>query len=525
MKGVSFVQDTNGDKLAAFWSRFKAQITLQDKWCFCYSILFSLLTHFYIFTNPLFNHDSIYLSHRNEMTTSGRWLLGVVTYVLHSYYRTPWIIALWTMLFLAGSCIGIARILQIRTRPGIILSCAFLNTFPTVACTLAYNFTADAYFAALILAVFGAWCCLSKRWPLLITGGLLLSASMGIYQAYISVAAALLVLTLLLELLQSPQEWKAVFFKGVRCLLGLGLGFAFYLVFLRLACHLRGVELSTYRGINEMGHYTLSQIPRLIATTYREILEFFLAQGTMSFLTSAMVWAQRIIIVFGAAAFISLFIHRGVHRIWQAAVIGVLLLIVSPLAVNAMQILNTEDVPHILMIYSYALVFVFVIRLLELCTENPRWRMPRRFALLVCALLVFRFMSVSNIGYLHLQTAAQTTQAFANRIAMRIEEQPGYGDLAVYITGGYPYYFVQPRLEDRFPITDDMTGLRADAVIPAAYMLNAYLQEVLHVPVRVPYSDELERVKSSEAFQEMPSWPAEGSVAVVEDVIVVKLST
>lgn len=253
----------------------KSRLLPQDKACLFYSAVFSFLTHFYIFTNPLFNHDSIYLINHNEATSSGRWMLEIITYCLQSYYRMPWITAIWTTLFLALSCVGIIRLLHIQSTAGIILSCALLNAFPTVACTLAYNFTASAYFAALALAVYGTWCCLSKRWGFLLLGSLLLSASMGIYQAYISVSASLFVFVLMLEIIQKPHKWKFVLVKGVRCLFGLAMGFVFYLLFLTLSCRLRGVELSDYRGINEMGRYSLSELPELLIKTYRQVGEFY----------------------------------------------------------------------------------------------------------------------------------------------------------------------------------------------------------------------------------------------------------
>ena len=526
MKGAQFMQGKAiEDQSNILWGYVKGRILPQDRMCFFYSVICSFLTHFYVFTNPLFNHDSIYLINHNEATSSGRWLLGIMTYCLQAYYRMPWITAIWTTLFLALGCVGIVRILQIQSKGRIILSCALLNAFPTIACTLAYNFTASAYFAALMLAVYGTWCCLSRRWSLLLLGSLLFSASMGIYQAYISVSASLFVFVLALEIVQKPHKWKTVLVKGIRCLFGLAMGFVFYLVFLRLSCHLRGVELSAYRGINEMGKYSLSELPGLFIKTYQQVGNFYFRMDMHSYLTPAMVWSQRALIVIGVIALIYLIIHKKVYHFWQATVILGILLIVSPVAINALQILNTKDTPYTLMIYSFVLLFLFVMRLTEMCASKATaLRLLRQFAVCVCAFLAFRYMIYSNIGYLHLQNAMQTTDAFANRVAVRVEQQPGYGELPVCITGGYPYYFTQPRLQNNFPVTDTMMGLYADSIAGNRNMLSAYLQEVLRVPVPQPSNEQIACVEASEAYQNMPSWPADGSVAVVEDVIVVKLS-
>jgi len=55
------------------------------------------------------------------------------------------------------------------------------------------------------------------------------------------------------------------------------------------------------------------------------------------------------------------------------------------------------------------------------------------------------------------------------------------------------------------------------------YRLRTYFQTVMNYPVNVPGSDVFQRMREDSRVAEMPAYPEDGSVAVLDGILVVKL--
>lgn len=88
---------------------------------------------------------------------------------------------------------------------------ALIGTYPSVACTFTYMYTADAYMLSMLLATIAVYCMVSGDWRKGALGSMALGFSMGIYQAYLSFALVLLCLWMLrLALLKIKTTLKTV---------------------------------------------------------------------------------------------------------------------------------------------------------------------------------------------------------------------------------------------------------------------------------------------------------------------------
>ena len=226
---------------AAFFRRYLTA-------CFSAAV-FGLLAYGFAMTNKLINHDEAHsLFIKGTTVPSGRWGLGFLD-TLFPNYSMPWIYGLLTVVFIAaGACI-LARVFRIENRLLQGLLGGTLVVFPSLIGLFGYMFTSCSFALSFLLAIVSVALVQSgQKWCLLPAAGCLVF-SLSIYQSYISLAAGLLVVLLIREVLLGTDA-GAVLKKGIFYVLFLvGCLLAYYLgtqaVFL-----LTGTEMGGYAAGN-----------------------------------------------------------------------------------------------------------------------------------------------------------------------------------------------------------------------------------------------------------------------------------
>ena len=174
-----------------------------------------LLVHLYAFTNLIPNSDGLSRVYDlQQMTVSGRWFLHYAS-ALNNFTQMPMAAGLLSLLFLGLAAALITSLLDIHSALLGGLSGAVLAAFPCLGYTFLYLFTAPAYCLSILLAALAVW--LAKRgWAGGLLGAAALALSMGIYQAYASVAISLALLAVLKETLAPQASLRETWRLGLR---------------------------------------------------------------------------------------------------------------------------------------------------------------------------------------------------------------------------------------------------------------------------------------------------------------------
>ena len=137
--------------------KFKNYILPQWKVCFFSALLVGLIAHFYKITNWLPNWDSLVFRYDPQnMIGLGRWFLPVVC-SFSSFYDLPFLNGLIAIVFHALSAVCICRIFNVQKKITAALIGAFIVSFPTVTSIMMYNYVADGYAIAFLLATLAAF--------------------------------------------------------------------------------------------------------------------------------------------------------------------------------------------------------------------------------------------------------------------------------------------------------------------------------------------------------------------------------
>ena len=513
-------------KSRGLWQKIPAQMRAAFFSCF----LTGLLVHLYAFTNLIPNSDGLSrVFDPQQMTISGRWFLHAAS-MPNAFTQMPMAIGLLSLLFLGLAAALAVDLLKIR---GLVVSGvvgAVMAAFPSLGYTYLYMFTASAYCIAIFLAVLSLWLVCRGGGIRLGLGIVALALSMGIYQAYVTVAIGLALLVVLRELLTPGSTLNSVLMQGLRLVFYLACGALLYYCILLVMLNIKGLELLSYLGMDAASSgYPFAQLPSLILTAYKQFIAFFFLPGAAdAFNTPTMLMLDLVALVLAVLLFLRRIAFEKMYREpWRLGLI-VLTLALLPMGLNFGQILSPHSVPTPIMKYSFVLVYVAVLLLADLRDAVPRgekevlrrWTLP--VTLVWAAAILLFSLNTNNTLYTASAQAHRATESYMTRLMTRIESCPGYEPgMEIAVVGAIP----EDQIRSSIP-----SYSRVDHYsVPMSYVtvLNKhiyyYLSDWLNVPVIEPSEETMMTISRSLAFRNMPLYPAPDSIQVMGGRLVVKM--
>lgn len=505
-------------------THISGKIGKANKWIFGWALFFGALTHFYMFVNKLPNGDDLEFVYRDfTMTTSGRWFDLAAT-SLSSWYSVPWLTGIVTILLLAFSVAFLADLLEIKRRLSGFLLAAIMVTFPVLAANFSYLFYADLYMMALLLAVLAVWFCVRFKWGFLI-GALLLCCALGAYQAYVSISIVVCLLVLIKVVIKEQTDNKRLLVLiGKMALMGI-LAVLWYFMILKGLLALWHLELTDYQGINTMGQKSSIGLNAILLQCYLAFGEYFFGE---TFFPSPL----AVKIAYGLLLVLAVFwLIRGLCRRKSQKLQLLLLaffLLALPIGFNIIFIMAPESTLHCLMQPAYMLFFalpVFCFEWAYLEKQQPKSDevVSSWLLLLFTAIVAFYFFVVCNVCYLHLQMRYEITYAAEVRIMARIETMPEYSpDMPVYFVGSFPneYYSLYP--SETYDMVKGLTGIKGN-LVHHQKNYEGFYRTYLGWPLIWASEEQQAEIKAYLAENPMPRWPMEGSIKIIDDVMVVNI--
>lgn len=485
------------------------------------SLLFGFLAHAFAFTNKLVNHDEVTcLFSKGATVISGRWGLGALDSVFPNV-SMPWIYGVITIFLLAVSVCVLVSLLHIHSKWMQVLAAGLVLTFPSLTGTFGYLFTASSYGVAFLLAVLSVWLLQRKSvWYLL---GALASMilSLSIYQAYISLTAALLVLVLIRQLLEG-EDAAAVFRRGLCYVLFLALTLGLYYGLTQVVFRLKHIQMGSYAAASIV--FDIRTLPDNILLAYRAFFLNF-QETALGLIPTAFSRTVHLLLLACAAV---LLMHLASEKGRKAASLLLLtaLAAVLPLAVNCMYLFTAPESIHTLVLYSFVCVYLLVLMLAdEAMRAAGNWmEWVRRAALnavvLLSAVIILVNTYVANEAYLTLHLRYENAFAFYTALLADIRQSPEFTQgtrLAVIGTWDDPDFY-----EDKLDFTNSLTGVTGFK--PDSYSNQLFLQYYIGLSIPLASQEEQERIAATAEYDAMPRYPYYGSTRKFGDTIVVKLS-
>lgn len=496
------------------------------KFTFAITLLFFIVIHLYGFTNKFMNHDDMLFSLGGAGITSGRWFKNLVC-AISSTYSMPWINGLLSALYMAVSVCAVTALFNVQHKFNCGLIAALMASFPTIAATFSYMYTADAYILALALACLGAFVAHKFKfgWCL---AAVLFALSLGIYQAYFGMAVALLVFSLLYEITHRDYSTKEIIIKCLQYLFSLLLGLVIYKITLDALLKIQNLTLSSYMGISSMWDVSIGELLERVKYAYKNFFLFYNRNGFDVF-PDRTLYLHFSVLLFLGLELVYLIVKNKIHTKPFLLLITLLLTAIIPLSCTIIFVMSAET--HMLMIYPIIMPMLAAVIMIDKAIDSTPLNVKGLGNTCICLILIISTLFfcydnfiLTNKAYLKMDIIFKQTYAFNLKLTERIERTEGY-------TAGMPVQFIGTVTEEIRPIqTGDfdeihrMTGVESELSALHEPTIREFCQFYIGVGLPYPSGEFSSSIENNPAVQQMNRYPAEGSIQIIDGVVVVKFS-
>lgn len=502
------------------------------KQSFLYTYLLGLAAHAYCFLNLTISHDSLrafYIAGKWPKASMGRIFYAAYISLTRGKIVLPWLIGVLALFWVSIAVYLIVRMFGMEKRVFVVLVAGICVTNPSFYATAAtYIHDLDANSFALLLAVLTVylWDCSmrtsekKRKFLLLGIAACLLSLALGIYQSFLSAAITLIILISIKNLLDG-QKCAKVFGNGLYAISMVVVTAGLYLLEVKLFTKFTGISIldnESYNGLGNLSQLFTGNFFGKLLDTYESFLTPFKNLILTSEPESLILAVQAVLVlcVLGMALI-------GFKKLdWKSRGLLIILGILMPLGMNISSLLS-NGMYHVLM--QYAVWFVYLLALLLVWWLSLEKHISEHIqkglgiAVLVCvSLTIVENIQTANSIYVKKNLESQATMSYMTRVADRMEEEEEY------IPGETPVVFI-----GEYAVGDSMTGFEKYEVITGAEyhspitFYDTYKDYFRYILGRSISLEDAAAFEEDTRVLEMPAFPKEGSIGMIDGTLVVKL--
>ena len=507
-------------------SKISNQISKSDYISFIIGFIFCIINNFCMFAYGATAPDALCAS---EIYISGDWELELGRWGIHFIDKfrgglvNSFLIILVSAFLIGLSCAMINRIFKAKKKITIVLISILIAVCPQFSETLMFTYCADSYILSFFLAILSIYI-LTKEDKIknYIISIPLIVFAVSLYQAYIGVVLGLLIISELIYCLRNKITKKDIiyFFKKI---LTIGLALIIYFIVTKIYLKCNGLDLASYKGADSFGFISIiTSLPSTIINVYRDFFNYYFGETIIY----NRYWHRHILnLIIGLitlVSFILLFIKSKKKGVRLSSIIYmVIILIIMPILINMLDIIMPST--SINLVTGVALILPYLVPILIICEEDIKIK-TRIFiyvVIILILLLCHTFIYSNNASFMARKDVRNNYYTISSDILSRAKELDGYNEDLKWFFNDYIIY-----RSKYMPISNGFVSLNYETWDnPYGTWLNIqFYDRYLGQKIQMVTYDEYNEIIKSEEFSNMPIYPAKGSIKIVNDYIIVKLS-
>lgn len=502
---------------------YRNKVKKEWKIAFFATLAIGLLIHIYKFTNTLPNHDTPWNYYTDQdVTKSGRWFLSLAC-GFSSYFDLPWVNGILSLVFIAVAVIFIVEVFEIKNPILIVLTGGLVVSFPAVTQTFFYEYTADGYMLAMAMAAASVYLTTIDRISLknAVISLLLIGCTCGVYQSYVSFALVLAICYMLLMIVDGRYKSSKIYgWVGKQAAIYAS-GLAFYYVAWKVNLRVRDVAVTSYQGIDSLS-LSAENIKPGVKSAINEVGRFFVEWKPLEQSFKDIDWSlysvlHMMLLIFLASVFIYVIIKNKVYRKAGALLLVVVGCVSIPFVCVVWKFLSPTVYYRTMMLVSYVVLFIFTGVLFEKYAV-VKWK---NICALLLSVIIFNYGLIANISYYFMNRVYETTYASAVEMLSEIHDLDTDSKEVLVVGANKKPLTVKnaPPIKHIHSISESMEEnicFDGDHVV-------MFLNETFYETFTKSGWDWKSDAKASKEIRKMGCWPAEDSIQVINDVIVIKL--
>ena len=498
--------------------------------CFLALLGFSIFTYSVLMVNGLVNnYDGMWEGNfhiaGNWELSIGRWFWYYLSKLRFGIATDPAVSIISLFIFVLGIMVA-AKLFEVQDSLVVIAAGAAFICTPLVCIDLSYRYMSPTFATAFLLAVLAVFVSINikKSWVAVLVGALLMALSLGSYQAYIGVACVISLAYFIKQLMTDDTVVDCIK-KLIRPVLAIVIGGVLYIILLKLHLAIRHVEMSDYMGASDYSVLSvIKNFPRAFGDTY-ELFWFSLngVLGKASKLTKFKI--EAVVMAAYLAVFFLLLIKKNGKNVLKIVCGAVTLLLLPPAAYSVFFI--TCGVPVSLqMTAGYFMVVPALLMAMPLSFDGEKLTKAVSWGL--CAIVLVSAYG----GFYQVQTDQSAMLEGTVSTVSVTEAALNRADSLGYLNTDYRYCILGvPAGSKLYHLDDAAYNSNQYAVVGiwwAGYNGEKSWQGIVNdrMELNLSFVDETSynTICASSEAKAMPAFPEEGSVILLGDVVVIKIS-
>ncbi len=311
--------------------------------------------------------------------------------------------------------------------------------------------------------------------------------------------------------------------QGVTYLVELGLGLGLWAVIGKLFRTVLHIELETYKGWDE--GYNLAKLPMTLVKALESFFAFRM-EGI-----NALRYLRMLTFVVFVLTVIMMTVllvkSKAKLTVRVASVVGILFM---PIAMVIVYLLSTSDLYKVSTLMLYAEVFVYIIPLVLL----ERFDYSKIISALLIAsvtVVAFGYVILDNAAYYKAAIYQEQAVAYVTALMANIKSTPGFSDDMEIVIVGFDNV-ADKTINEVTTGKDEMGGIQLEKYYNSLEeMLNEgvniqYLRDHIGIGnenLRIEDPNQDTTVSDMPEVKAMPTYPNEGGIAIIDDMVVVKM--
>lgn len=500
-----------------FFLNLYSKIKKEYKFAFVVTLICSFLFHLFIFTNRIPNHDSLHSFYHNQaILSSGRFTLGPAASI-SSYFDLPWVIGILSMLYLSLFVILIVALFSITSKLAIVMISGVVTSFPVIGSTFSYLYTADAYILGYVLAVLSIYIIVNNRHGLFYSWLVMLIA-IGIYQATLSVFLVFSIMLLVKKLIDVQDDLKNIFILVVKLLGTFVVSLGAYAVIFKV--YQKSSGISDYQGLDQAGNVGFDVIKNGIYKSVGEFIDFYFRGFISEFDINLFELLNVGVFLVCIIVLIKVMVSSGIKIINKVLIIVLLLCI--PFCSFIMFFISPSVEYHSLMKFSLVFIYITLIVIYNDYFEQTKKLIFSWVTVVLMLLTIGNNAIIDNIAYLNAEIKYERSYSLLNRVLTKAETLHNYGDAKRIMVVGKPKMWTRISSQIVANSIPSMTGAMGENILNSQSRIRNMYEYYLGIYLLEVGNEQATSIKATESFKQMEIWPANESVKVIDDVLVIR---
>ncbi len=497
------------------------------------NMIAGIFTYSLLITNQLVNqfdglwHGSVSYANGHELSI-GRWFWRFLD--RGRFYLSPDpVTSVISLLFFILGFILILDIFDVKSRPAALLSSLAFTVNTSILVLLSYRYMSPTFAISYFLCVLTAYILIKarKKAVIYIIPPVCISLAMGLYQAYIGCTCLVILLYISLCLYKGEKTLKETGLFTVRCIISTAIGMVLYYILLYINLWHYDVTLDSYNGANSYGPVgMLLHLPASIIHAYSDFSGYYRQVLAHSNIFNGKIYMAVYILlaIYLIYATVTLF-KESIIR----AILFVFTLLLIPLAANAVLLVTFDSITSIQMTLPMSMCLSLLLCLAS-SVKEPQISILKAYkavlALALCLLIYGNYiMTIYDQQAMYM--GRQSLTEISREVITTLQKNNLYHPDYQYVFAGSPANSPLFAMNDVYKVANDYARIgtwSADDTVSAVQCWQGFFTYEMGINMRIADSERLQETLEDPAVNNMPVFPEEGCCALVNDVVVVKLS-